>query len=226
MPKKFLTFLVAIFLAAAAPAFAATDVHIKDFNGTSNFYRTLTFNKFNPALGNLNSIYISLTLQTSGGTIIIDNDANSNACGTFEFGANADFSSADVSLGSIPNKIQAYNLLSIILSSNVDDEANDYSPLPPDGNEYNGGFVFDSNSGYVDNSLWGPYLGTGSYDFIVSVSPWSNYTGSGDIKYLINTPASISGNVTIVYDYTIPEPATIALLATGIFALLKRTRPF
>jgi hypothetical protein len=222
VPEKPLTYcLVAAILIAAAPAFGASDMQIKDFSGISNFSRTLTFNKFNPALGSLNSIEVSLTLQINGGHFIVDNDSSGSATGTFEFGAKANFISS-VPLNPALSQIQACNLQSIILDGNVGDGTNNCSPLPPDGNEYYGSTVYNSKSAYINNSYWDSYLGTDTYDILVSGFQWSNYIGIGDIEYSINPPVTVDGSVTISYDYTVPEPATITLLALGLLVSIRK----
>lgn len=232
MPKKSLTYrLVATILIADALAFGASDLQIKDFNGMSNFSRTLTFNKFNPALGSLNSIQITLNTQVNGGHIIIDNDSNSEgALGTFEFGANISLYSGDVLLldgGSpVPGRAQAYNLLPINLSTNIDDGDNDYSPLPPDGTEFDGGTISDAKSGYIGNASKESFQGTNTYNITASASLQTNYTGTtGQIEYFVTQPLTVSSSVTVIYEYTpVPEPATIALLAIGSLLALKRKK--
>jgi hypothetical protein len=197
-------------------------VQQQDFNGILDFSRTLTFNRYN-ASETLTSISISLNLQINGGSLIIDNDSNDSALGTFEFGENAMLNSTDVLLTGGPGPAQAYNFLSINLGGNFDDGVNDFSPNPPDGNVYNGGIVPNTQSGLIDSSCWSQYQGTGTYDIMVGVSLQTHYTGTGYVEYSLTTPISVTGYVEVVYT-CIPEPATVVLLAFGILAILRKNR--
>jgi hypothetical protein len=216
--KRFLLFFIVALFVIAVPAFAATTTWTKDFNGIPNCYPILTFNKFDTNDGLLSSIEVILYLQANGGHIVINNDSSDSAIGTFEFGANAILDSCDVKLRDnspapqpVPGQAQCYNFLPVNLNS------------PSDENEYNGGTVSDLKSGYVGNSFWDPYQGSGTYNIIVSVSQWSDYKGTGDIEYSIDPPVTTYGYITVVYEYTpIPEPATITLFCTGTLAFLKR----
>lgn len=215
--------LFVAFIATASAAMANPLVQKQDFNGTLNFSRPLTFNKYN-AGKTLTSIRISLNLRINGGTLIIDNDSNDPALGTFEFGENALLGSTDVLLTGGPGQAQAYNFLSVSLAGNVDDVKNEYSPLPPDGNYYNGGIVSDTKSGYINDEFWSSYQGSGTFDIQVSVWLQTNYIGTGYVEYSLTTPISVTGYVEVAYT-CIPEPATITLLGTGIIVfVLKRKK--
>ena len=82
--------------------------------------------------------------------------------------------------------------------------------------------VSDLKSELIDASLFGQYTGSGTYNIYCQVYQWTNYTGTGEIKYSIDMPVNVSGHITITYDYTIPEPATITMLCIGALAFLKR----
>ncbi len=227
MTKRFLfTFAVAL-LVTAGLASAATIPQTLYFSGIPNMNGFLTFNKFNPALGSLQSIQVGLSLQTSGGEIILDNDSASVASGNFEFGAKGNITSSDVSLIDagflpIPGQAGAYHSAAFSLTVNAGDGTGDYDPTPTDGMKYTGGIETDSKTGFVNSLVFGGYTGTGTYDIDYSVTQWLDYGSVSGIEVAFS-PVSANGCVTVVYTYDpIPEPATIALLTIGALGLLKR----
>ena len=217
---KTVLLILAAFLTISSVSTANTIVQKSFNNEIPNFFKILTFDKFNEN-DTLSSIRISLNLQINGGSIIIDNDADSSASGTFEFGENAQLGSTDVSLTGGPGKTRAYNFLPVSLASNVDDGDGDYSPLSPDGSEYNGSIVSDQQSGFIDNSIWSQYQGSGTFDIQVSVWLQTNYIGTGKVEYFSNMPPNINGFVEVVYT-SVPEPATIVLLMVGTLVFMKK----
>ncbi len=229
MTKRFLTFFAAVLLVTAIPAFAAVITQIKTFSGLPNFNGSKTFNQFNPGLGTLNSIQVTLALQTSGGQLVLDNDSTSPASGTFQFGAKETISSTDVTLlntsfQAVPGEVNAIYSQAFSLAANVSDSNNDYNPSPPDGLLYNGGIMSNSKSDYIANAVWYAgakgFIGTGTYGINYQANQWLDYGSIGGIEYAVN-PVNASGSITVVYNY-VPEPATISLLCLGTFAFLKR----
>jgi hypothetical protein len=223
MTKSFLfIFAVALFVTAGLAS-----AQIEYFSGTPSMSGSLTFDQFDESVGTLTSIQVILYLQTSGGRLTLDNDSEESASGTFEFGASGSITSEDVgltnsSLIAIPGTVSAYHSQAFSLSGNVGDGDDDYDPTAPDGLQYDGGIVTNSKSGFVGESAWDAYKGTGTYNIDYSITQWLNYGGFGGIEYAVN-PVSASGYVEVIYAYDpIPEPATITLLAIGALALLKR----
>jgi hypothetical protein len=233
--KRLSTFLAVILSMLAVPAFADTLSQTRFFTGIPSMNGSLTFNQFydNGGAWTLQSIEVSLTLQASGGYIRIDNDSSVPASFSFTFGAGGVLSSTDVNLSDslnqpVPGQVAVYRSQSFNLAGNVGDGTGDYDPTPPDGALYNGNIVTDTNVGFIGNYYWDKgtegFLGTGTYD--VNYSVWQHFTYDvfGGIEFK-SIPANASGLVTVLYTYdTIPEPATIALLCTGLIFLLKRKR--
>ena len=224
MKKKFLA-ICAVLALTAGLTFAATITQTQTFSGIPNMNGSLTFNQFDSSLGTLTSIQVRLSLQTSGGRLILDNDSASSASGTFEFGANGSIGSTDVSLMDtslqpITDLTEAFYSQAFSLDANVDDVSGDYDPASPDGLQYDGGIVSDTASGLVDSTVWGGYTGTGTYNINYNITQWLDYGGISGIECAI-TPVSASGDVTVIYTY-IPEPATMLLLAIGAVAILRK----
>ncbi len=227
MIKKSLLFPGAALFVIAVSAFAATTTRTKDFNGMPGYYN-LTFNKFDDHNGlyTLNFIKVTLALNVNGGQIILDNDGEEPASGTFEFGANARISSSDVVLlnsssQEIPGDVQAVHIDTFNLAGNVDDTVFQIDPNAPDGMQYWGTLESDANTDFVGPFAWASYTGLGTYNILVSVEHVAKVFGGDNVQFFA-TPANSSGYVTIVYDYIVPEPATITLFCTGTLAFLKR----
>jgi hypothetical protein len=235
MAEKFLIlFAVALLVTAGlASAVPPPITQTQPFSGIPSISGSLVFDKFDTHGGTwiLNSIQVTLNLETSGGEFRLDNDSTSPASGSFEFGAKGSISSTDVSLLNssliaIPGTVNAYHSGSFSLEPNIGDIEGDYDPSPPDGMLYNGATETDSKSGFVDDTLWAGYQGTGTYNINYEIIQWLNYGGIGGIEYAV-TPVSASGYVEVIYDYyIIPEPATIVPLCTGGLILLLRKKKY
>jgi hypothetical protein len=164
---------------------------------------------------NLQSIRLSFTLQTSGGYLEIYNNSPSPASITFEFGTDGHLFSTDVNLPDM--SLQVYDGDHIELN-NLGDS---YS--------YDGGIKTDTKLVSIEEALWDAgnegFVGTGTYTINYSIAQWFNWSGSGWVQFN-SLPPSTSSIVTVLYTYntTVPEPATIILLCTGAFALLKRKK--
>jgi hypothetical protein len=225
--KRFLIFFAA-FSITALQAWADIYPQTRNFTGTPNISGSLTFNQFNNHSGTwiLQSIDVSLTLQASGGYLIIDNDNTSPVSGTFEFGANAAIGTTDVILKdsssqAIPAQAAAYHSEAFNLAANVGDGAGDYDPTGPDGTFYNGGIENKTTSGSIGNAFWSSgnkgFMGTGTYNINFSATQRAYCSGSG-IEYQSSPPPSTFGSVTVIYTYdTVPEPATITLFGLPLF---------
>jgi hypothetical protein len=233
MAKKFLTFFTAIIVVTAAPAFADTISQTQSFSGLPNINGSLSFNQFDNNSGSwiLQAIQISFALQSIGGYVRLDNDSALPALGTLEFGNKGNISSTDVlllasSLQPVIGQIKACHQESFSLAPDNGDGPYNYDWAFPDGLLYSGGIETNTGSGFVDSTFWAGYIGPGSYNINYSVVQWLNYSGFGGIEYAV-TPADAAGEVTVIYTYSVlsvPEPATIGLLAIGSFAFIRKKR--
>jgi hypothetical protein len=223
---KTICLAVLAILVAVGSASATTITQTQTFSGIPNYTAPLTFNKFNPSLGTLLSVQVLVGLTVDGGTLILDNDATSSASGTFQFGAKGDIASVDVPLLNSSNQpvtaeIQAFYSNTFNLNGNVGDGLGDYSPLAPDGMQYNGGPQSDNKNGFIGNFFLSSYIGTGTFIVNAAADQWSNYGSVSGVEYAVS-PVSSNGSVQVVYNYNpIPEPATMALLGLG-FMLFRR----
>jgi hypothetical protein len=227
MTKKLFLFFAAALVVFVGATSASTITQTKTFSGIPSMSGILNFNKFNPASGTLTSVQFTLNLNTSGGTLILDNDSALPASGNFEFGANGSISTSDVplftnSFGPVPGTVTAYHNGSFNLTANTGDGPGDYDPTPPDGMQYIGVAETGSANGFIGSNYVANYSGTGTYNINYSITQWLTYGGFGGIEYAVS-PVSANGDVTVVYNYNaVPEPATITLLCTGALAMLRR----
>jgi hypothetical protein len=236
MAKKFLSIFIVALLITVPSALASTATQTKSFSGIPNMTGSLTFNQSGYYGGTLTlqSIMVSMTLQTTSARLLLDNDSSESASGTFEFGAAGSISSDDVALldssfQPIPGQVNAYHSQEFNLAPDNGDGLGNYDSTGPDGLFYDAGVETDSKSGFAGSDVWNAgntgFLGTGTFDLSYSITQWFNYNGTGGIEYAFS-PASVNGDITVSYTYAdpIPEPATISLLTIGALALLKRKR--
>jgi len=220
---------LAIVLALGSVASAAAITQTQNFNGTPNFNSVLTFQEFDDQSGSLTlqSIEVIFSVTVTGGQLVLDNDGDDPASGTFEFGAKGSISSTDVSLvdGSsqpVTDELESIHSQAFSLDGNVGDGSGDYDPSSPDGMSYDGGTENDSDSGFVGSHVFGQYTGTSTYDITASLSQWQDFGGISGIEWAVS-PVSASGSVRVIYNY-IPEPASLGLLCLGGLALIRRRR--
>lgn len=236
MKKLVCLLLVVSFLIVAVPAtFGYTISQTQLFNGIPNFSGSLTFNQFDNHGGiwTLQSIQVSLTLQASGGQLILDNESSLPASGTFQFGAKGNITSTDVALLNstfqpVPGEVSAIYSQAFSLAANTGDGIGDYDPSPPDGLLYIGGTVNDSESDYVISNkvVWDAgtkgFIGTGTYSINYLVHQWLDLSSTDGVEFAI-APVTASGFATVVYTYeVIPEPATLLLFGLGGLVLRRK----
>jgi hypothetical protein len=214
----------AIVATAASIAPANQIIQTENYGNIPNFAVPLTFNYFDGTLGTLNSVTIEVSMSTSGGFGIVDNDAVDPATVTIETIIKADATSGDVfmpSASAMTSVNAAFSLASE--SSGPDGAAIDGSA--PDGGTLNVP-VGTFSSGIVGTSAAqrNTFIGVGTYDIDLDASQSTIITVGGGVA-TGNNPATVDGFVRVIYDYTpIPEPTSVALLGLGSLVGLARRR--
>ncbi|MEN6521887.1 MAG: choice-of-anchor E domain-containing protein [Armatimonadota bacterium] len=236
--KKFMPAVVAVIavLVLSTSSLAGTIVQTKTFSGTPSLNRVFAFDKFNDQVGSgtLTSIQVILTLNVNSGALVLDNDGELVATGTFGLGGKCGISSSQVSLLTDSNQplfgmAEAVHTGSFSLAANEGDTRTDLNSSGPDAFIYEGGLNSDTKSGYIGNSHWTNFIGTGTYDINLEATQWSEVSTLNGVAYLM-FPVETSGNVTVIYETAnVPEPSSItglltALAGMGFVGLRRRTK--
>jgi hypothetical protein len=186
-------------------------------SGLVDWTKQLGLTQFNPSLGDLQSVTISLSAGLNS-TFTITNTGGS----TYGVGSYA-IKSLDIYLGSssVDQAVDAQNPNGNGNAwLNVNSARLSLNNLAPNASASGTrtGIASPLGASYTDNTTLGYFTGSGT-------TLLDLYTGSGYLMYLINgssydsaqsTTATVTGIVTY---YLIPEPSPIALLGMGLLML-------
>lgn len=201
----------------------------KTFSGQPNYSSVLTFDQFDDNGGTytLNSILVTVQLDTAAGARLgIDNDGADPATGTVEFGSSGFIKNSSVSLLkqdflTFNGSLESISSKSMTLSGD-DGDATVYSTSGTDFEQLLTVATSESDSAYINSAVFGQYTGDGIYTLEYSVSQFMNM-GAFSGSQFQGDPVSAGGSITVEYDYTIPEPASIAMIGlVGGAALFTR----
>jgi hypothetical protein len=224
---KTLTTLAAAIAALAGSASGQTITQTLNFSGVPDFSQPLLFNKYDGPLDDLISVNVSYSITISGGQFIIDNDSESPASLTAEFGAGLGATSSDVTLldssfNPIISGVSVVNTGTYNLAPNEGDGLNDYDPSAPDGALLIGA-TLDATGGADVNSLFlSQYVGSGTYTINANTNQIGRLSFNSGIE-TATTPVFASGSITVTYT-TVPEPSTTMLFGLAAAGLAFRRR--
>ena len=216
------TIIIAALLLAAVSLQAATITQTNTFSGSPNYSSVLTFNKFNDYGGafTLNSIFINVVLNTEAGAYLgIDNDGQTAASGSVEFGSSGSLSSDYVSLRKVGTGSFSGTLKSISLKTmNLSADDSDGATYSTQGTDYDA-LITSSTSVSTNASLRDieDYIGTDTYTLTYTVSQWMSMGAFSGAQFQGN-PIGANGSVVVEYNYTIPEPASASMAALVVIA--------
>lgn len=168
---------------------------------------------FDPSLGTLTKVTLTLDATTSAGVIIWDNEANVPSSVTLGVGAEVTATGlAGVAATAVPLQTDS----GIVTAD--DDGAADF--VGADSFAVIGGSGSDSDSDELTVGL-GPYIGLGFFDVYVEASVETFVSTSGGFGPIDVTPGVTEGLITVTYEYTepVPEPSTLALAGLGVLGL-------
>ena len=222
--KKFaITLLICLSLAGASSA--ATVTQTEGFSGTPDFTKDLTFDAFDTSLGFLNSVYVEVEVLVTAGEFLVDNDSPTVGTVDIDFGIDAQLISGGEVI--IPG-VQAIAGDSAFLVLAPDD--GDGPPIDgstPDGATLSMVGLTDADFATITGGLaLASYLDTNAgpdYVIRVDTSQFFAVSGASGIDGGFRSADAI-GDVTVIYDYTVPEPTTMGLLAVGGLAALRRRK--
>lgn len=225
---KQLTLIPLVALLATAGANAQTTiVQTKSYGPDNpNFLTSLVFDKYDGNLADLLSVTYTYTLNVSGGSLTLDNDASSSGTYNVQFGAQLQATSSqtllDGSFNNIFNNAIASTSAAGTLAANVGDGAMDYDSTGPDGILIQGTSQTASGSADVNNAFLSQYIGSGTFTIDLGANQYSNLNTSSGIEYAF-TPVTASGTVTVTYS-VVPEPSAALLSLLGGLVLFRRRR--
>ncbi|WP_353932554.1 PEP-CTERM sorting domain-containing protein [Okeanomitos corallinicola TIOX110] len=178
-----------------------------DFASTDFYDTVLSIQKFNSALGTLESVTLDITGNIKGDARFESLDAAATIIRT-EIGADLFLNQGST------------NLLTLNLSQSELFNATAFDGQIDFGGTSGGSFdnIMDQRAQtqtLTDNL--GAFIGSGNIDFLLSATARSSITGSGNLATIINTLAK--GELTVTYNYSatsVPEPS--AFLGFGLIA--------
>lgn len=226
--------LLVVSAAAALPAHGAAAItQTQSFKPTTpSFTVPLTFNQFNTLGGarTLESVYVELTLNVSGGDATVDNDGVESGSVTVSFGGKGSLSSSDVSLVNSSFQPIAQNVQAVTTgSSSLGPDDGDGPGVQTDGTDWwtmVGQFQTTTDGDYVAPAAWTGgdkgYIATGTFSLSVAVDTAFQILGISGVAGAFN-PTTASGDVTIIYTY-VPEPAETGLVSAVLLGLLGVVR--
>jgi hypothetical protein len=214
-------------------ASAATIVQTASYSFVPNGSQTLTFNKFNTALGTLTSVTVSVVLNKTGGSFQIDND--SATAGTIDLTHSVTGSLSStvsllntslVAIGTSGSLTASSSLTGQSIAATTGDSVSTFNSTGLGDNVvFNPENSSDSDTGTIFSFVQAQYEGTGTYTTTVNALQTVGVTGVSGLQQAF-TVSSVSGDVVVTYNYTavVPEPASALLGGLGFLAILRRRR--
>lgn len=215
-------------LAASLSGFcsAATIIQTQNFSFVPAGTVPLTFNQFDTSLGTLTSITITTNVTKIGGSLFVDNESATPASGNISQSVTINLTSVvglvDASFAPIGTGVTA---TSTYAASVLADDG-DGPGVQTTGPDYDGtafGPTSTSQTKNVNTLAFSGYEGVGTYLINAGGLQGFNTSAIGGAAVAID-PATVSGDVTITYTYTVPEPSAALLGGLGSLALLRRRR--
>lgn len=211
MKRAFCTLSVGLAFVTSS-AFADVIIGAGGFGPTpTDFSTPIVIPQFNPALGTLNSINISLTGQTAGLATVTN---NSGVTGTYLVDLFATLALLDPTSATLLTNSPDFNSSLTILDGH---SATTFglSPLTTESVTLTSGFA--------------PYVGTGDATFTVNGT--GNAGVSGPTAFTVTSLTSGLANLTVTYNFQpVPEPSYLTgFVGLGLFvsgmALYRKLRP-
>lgn len=234
MKKTVIPLLLTAALIGLAPA--ATLVQLQSFAFLPDGSQDLTFDKFDPSLGTLTSVSVSVTLNKSGGRFEVDNDSTSSGFITLEHNVVGNLSVVAGGVGLFRNDFTTIGASGTLTASSSmpaqevfgtsGDNTDTFDATgQSDYLRFNPGNASASDSGTIAASAQSSYVGPGTFVLGANALQSVSVTGLGGLQQAI-TVADVSGEVTVTYNYlaTVPEPTSALLGGLGCLLLLRRRR--
>jgi hypothetical protein len=202
--------LLALF-AQGQPAYAAS-ISFADTYGPAavpfSASPLATLSQFDPAQGTLTKVTLTLDANTSGGTIVFDNEAGVATDVTLGIGAQVTaVGLAGITAVAIPLQVDS----AVGIAADNDDAA-DF--IGTDSFSVVSGSGSDSDTAILTAGL-GVYIGLGTFDVTISASVENFLSTTGGFGPLSQVPGITDGTVTVTYEFTPPPVGGIAEVLVG-----------
>lgn len=205
---------------------AATIVQTQNFSFVPAGTAPLTFNQFDTSLGTLTSITITTNVVKTGGSLFVDNESATAASGNINQSVTINLTSSVGLVDSTFSPIGTGVTATSTYAASVGGDDGDGPSVQTTGPDYDGtsfGPVSTSQTKDVNTAAFGGYQGVGTYVINAGGVQGFDTSAIGGAAVAID-PATVSGDVTITYTYTVPEPSSALLGGIGCLALLRRRR--
>lgn len=181
-------------------------------------YANIALNKFNTGLGSLDAVTVTVNFARLGGSFVVYSDTSDavtvlddpaplgrvtvrqSTNNTLGFTQLGETNVAVTTVPAVPVEIPGLGTTTFAVTSQV---------------------VYTNIIQSIDPAFWTAYGsadGSGSVVFQIRNRP--DITIEGGAYTLNSMPFTAEGNITVTYSYTIPEPSTYALLASGAAVLI------
>jgi hypothetical protein len=215
--------LAVLAVAFVTPAANADIISYSDTFGPTGvpFSQTsvATLPQFDPSLGTLLSVTLTLDASTFAGTIAWDNEASIPSDVTLGIGAEIT-ATAMSTLTTVALPMQTGSADDIDADN---DGAADFIGTDSFGVFGGIGSDSDSDSTSVIAEMI-PFIGIGTFPVMAESTVATYLTTDGGFGPIDPRPGLTEGTVTVEYEYAVPEPATMTLLAVGGLGVISRRR--
>ncbi len=196
-------------LLAAGPSKAGQVTFSVDFN-VPEFGTTYDIQQFDPTLGTLMGIQVVVTSDGTVGNTVEFSDLSSG-------GNNPTQATVGADLGAVGPGFTYSDSPTI----------SEFLDLQTDGRAFiTNDAQIDPGSFDILSNYFGAYEGTGMIGLTLGLSPFAT-SSNGNVDVIPLSPAQWSGEIDVIYAYSVPEPSSIAMLPVGIgfmLACLARRR--
>jgi hypothetical protein len=174
---------------------------------------------FDPSLGVLTQVTITLNADTEAGSIIWDNESDIVTDVTLGVGATVTATAPGaLTLTAVP--LQSNSTTGVAADN---DGAADFAGA--DSFTVAGGSGSDSDTDSLTGVAVAPYIGVGNFNVNIGSVLATSVITSGGFGPTSVVNGTTDGTVEVTYEYTpIPEPASLGLLAAGGLMMLRRRR--
>jgi hypothetical protein len=172
--------------------------------------------QFDPSLGTLTEVDLTLSSTTSAGIIQFQNLADIPATGTLGIGATVTVTApSSLTATAVPLQTGTFSVTANVNAPGIYTGSDAFT--------LSGGSGSDSNTASLF-SAFTPYVGVGTFPVDGTSSLQTLLITDGGYGPTNPSEGSTSGVVTVTYTYATPEPASIVMLGLGAIGLVLAAR--